>query len=216
MRNIYRANICRAACALAILSALPAPAGAATFVFEPGSGSVLPTETVMFDFNDPARDTLVTGTRFRFLTGTSGDGALPAAGDRSRYLSVLAGGEARIAFDAPVFGFSVDLGSLDSYNLLTLNFVGGGVQSFTGGQLVALPDGNQSAARTNGRFRFTADQGQQIAGVTFGSGGNSFEIDRLAAAPVPEPAMWAMMLGGFGLLGVIMRRRSRARQHRLA
>jgi hypothetical protein len=32
-----------------------------------------------------------------------------------------------------------------------------------------------------------------------------------AAAPVPEPAMWAMMIGGFGLLGAAARRRTRVR-----
>lgn len=33
-----------------------------------------------------------------------------------------------------------------------------------------------------------------------------------AAAPVPEPEVWALMLGGFGLAGSAMRRRNRSRQ----
>jgi hypothetical protein len=31
----------------------------------------------------------------------------------------------------------------------------------------------------------------------------------LVTAPVPEPATWAMMIGGFGLLGAAARRRRR-------
>ena len=35
-------------------------------------------------------------------------------------------------------------------------------------------------------------------------------LDNIALAEVPEPATWAMMLGGFGLLGAAARRRTRA------
>ena len=40
--------------------------------------------------------------------------------------------------------------------------------------------------------------------------GTSANIDNLVvnvAAAVPEPASWAMMVGGFGMLGAAMRRR---------
>ena len=194
---------------VALLATTAVSAEAATFVFEPGSGTILPSESVVYDFDDAADDALVTGSNFSFLTGTSGDGALPAAGDGSRYLSVLADGSASIAFAQPATGFSIDLGSIDSYNTLTLNFVGGGSQVFTGTQLVANPNGDQSSPNTNGRFRFTAGANEQIAGVTFASGGNSFEVDRLAVAAIPEPATWAMMIGGFGLIGVASRRSRR-------
>jgi hypothetical protein len=33
-----------------------------------------------------------------------------------------------------------------------------------------------------------------------------------AVAPIPEPATWAMMVGGFGLIGAASRRRSRANE----
>lgn len=192
----------------AILASTAASAHAATFVFEPGAGTILPSENVVYGFNDPAQDALVTGTNFRFLTGTSSFGAVPAAGDGSRYLSVLANGTASIAFAQPATGFSIDLGSIDAYNTLTLNFVGGGSQSFTGAQLVANPSGSQSSPNTNGRFRFTGAAGERIASITFASTGNSFEVDRLAVAgAIPEPATWAMMLGGFGLIGAASRRR---------
>lgn len=189
-----------------------AGANAATFVFLPGQGDVLASENVVFDFNNPANDSLVTGNNFRFLTGSSGEGALPAAGDGSRYLSVLGGGNATIAFGGNgATGFSLDIGSVDAVNVLTLNFVGGTTQVFTGSDLVANPNGNQQADATNGRFRFSLAAGDpRIASLTFASGANSFEVDRLAVAGIPEPATWAMMIGGFGVIGAAARRRSRA------
>lgn len=43
------------------------------------------------------------------------------------------------------------------------------------------------------------------------SGGpQSFSVDAKLGAGVPEPATWAMMIGGFGLIGGAMRRRTRA------
>ena len=40
--------------------------------------------------------------------------------------------------------------------------------------------------------------------------GNDFGLDTISVAAVPEPAQWALMFGGFGLLGGAMRRRRRA------
>jgi hypothetical protein len=46
------------------------------------------------------------------------------------------------------------------------------------------------------------------------AGGSSFGPNRLGVVTiggtpaVPEPATWAMMIGGFGLIGATMRRRS--------
>lgn len=186
-------------------------ASAATFTFSPGLGDVLPTETVLYSFNDPANDGVVTGSNFLFLTTSSSSGALPAAGDGSRYLSVLGGGTATIDFGGSgANGFSIDIGSVDSYNTLTLNFLDGTSQSFTGSQLVVNPNGNQSSPNTNGRFRFTASGNERITGITLTSTTNSFEVDRLAVAAVPEPATWAMMFGGFALIGFAARRRAKA------
>ena len=192
----------------AVALATAGAANAATFTFLPGQGTVLPTERVEFSFNNPADDGLVTGNNFLFLTGTSGQGALPEAGDQSRYLSVLGGGIANIDFGGSgANGFSIDIGSVDTYNTLTINFLGGGSQSFTGSQLVVNPDGNQTSPNTNGRFRFTASGNERFAGITLTSSQNSFEVDRLAVAAIPEPASWALMIGGFGLVGAASRRR---------
>ena len=186
-------------------------ANAATFTFLPGQGDILPAESVVYSFNDPADDGLVVGNDFVFLTGSSAQGALPAAGDQSRYLSVLGGGTANIAFGGSgANGFSLDIGSVDTYNTITLNFLGGGSQSFTGSQLVVNANGDQSNPNTNGRFRFFAEGNERIVGITLTSQQNSFEVDRLAIAAVPEPATWAMMIGGFAFVGAASRRRRTA------
>lgn len=58
----------------------------------------------------------------------------------------------------------------------------------------------------NGAIRFALDGMSASKGVTITIG--------LASAPpialVPEPATWAMMVGGFGLVGATMRRRRRS------
>ena len=41
-----------------------------------------------------------------------------------------------------------------------------------------------------------------------GTGTYTLTISNPAAAAVPEPATWAMMLAGFGMVGVGLRRRS--------
>lgn len=42
------------------------------------------------------------------------------------------------------------------------------------------------------------------------SGDNSALIDKVSIAAVPEPAMWGLMIGGFGLTGAAMRRGRKA------
>lgn len=67
-------------------------------------------------------------------------------------------------------------------------------------------------------FQFTgfkADPGQLVSRFTFVSTGGGIlntGIDNIYATPaggVPEPAAWAMMLSGFGLVGGAMRRRAK-------
>ena len=57
-----------------------------------------------------------------------------------------------------------------------------------------------------GLFRF----GDLPSGLTFSSASGVFLSDT-GPAGVPEPAAWAMMVGGFGLLGATMRRHHRGR-----
>ena len=48
--------------------------------------------------------------------------------------------------------------------------------------------------------------------IALGSNGSQFRINAFSPTPsVPEPATWAMMIGGFGLVGAAMRRRAAVR-----
>jgi hypothetical protein len=48
---------------------------------------------------------------------------------------------------------------------------------------------------------------QQAVNFNMSSTQNAFEIDDIAVAGVPEPTTWAMLLLGFGAIGIGMRRR---------
>ena len=50
-------------------------------------------------------------------------------------------------------------------------------------------------------------EGEQTLNVKGTSGGNASYAGTLAFAAIPEPATWAMMVGGFGIVGGAIRRR---------
>jgi len=74
---------------------------------------------------------------------------------------------------------------------------------------------NDVAISPSGFFGFRAVNGQSIASVSFTVNGDGIQdvrqirLDALGTVAIPEPATWAMMLGGFGLVGFTARRRSR-------
>lgn len=139
---------------------------------------------------------------------SDGNGAPPAnsvpAG--TAYLSVLGGGSATYTFATPVSAFQFDWGSIDSYNTLTVNYAGGSIDFVPGGNFPNAATGNQFVGGTNGLATVFGAPGELITSVTFASSANSFEVDNLAVRAVPEPATWAMMIGGFGAVGFGMRR----------
>ncbi|WP_310476248.1 PEPxxWA-CTERM sorting domain-containing protein [Sandarakinorhabdus sp.] len=106
-------------------------------------------------------------------------------------------------------------GSIDTYNFVDVLGAGGStIFSIAGG---ALPpsNGNQGQPATNRRVNFIAGAGEVITGLRLRSTGVAFEFDSFAASEVidpggggvPEPAAWAMLIAGFGLVGVSARRR---------
>lgn len=120
-------------------------------------------------------------------------------------------------------GFTFDLADGSTFNNAEFNLFGG---SATGVNFTLTDNAgdlfNFSNALGNGsnRFGFQAIAGQSIRNITFATVGGGIQDVRqvrvgMTATPVgpdavPEPATWAMMLGGFGILGGAMRRRNRA------
>ena len=139
------------------------------------------------------------------------------------------GGQARISGDldastnppndtVPLLGFSAAADGDMMFSFFELNFFGGDADSVT----VSVIDNNGDVfnfdnALGNGenRFGFQAIAGQSIRSFSFSTTGGGIDDVRqirlgVAAgpvAPIPEPAMWAMMIGGFGMVGGAMRRR---------
>ena len=100
------------------------------------------------------------------------------------------------------FGFY--MGSPDTYNHITFAFSGAnGTQSFTGDQLIAPGNGDQSIAEF---VNFNSASG--FTQITMTSDQAAFETDNYAFA-VPEPAS-IILLGTFvlGISSLIRRRRS--------
>jgi hypothetical protein len=146
---------------------------------------------------------------FVYDGSVGGASARPAYGSTGNFGTVLTGGSYTVNF-GPTDTFSFVLGSLDTYNTLTLIYEGGATQAYVGGQIIndlTFPSGDQISGETNGVVTYVTD-GPLLIGATFESSQNSFEFDNLATA-VPEPATWAMMLGGFGVVGAAARRRQR-------
>jgi hypothetical protein len=129
--------------------------------------------------------------------------------DGAYYETVLTGGSATLTSDVGLSSFSFYMGSPDDYNGLTITIMGqGGSIIETGSQIWGgAPDG--TGLQTLGyTITYTFSPGAAHT-IEFTSTGNSFEFDRLAGVTVPEPASWALMIGGFGLAGVTLRAKRR-------
>lgn len=120
-----------------------------------------------------------------------------------------------VTFSAPIsaFGFyGTDIG--DFGGQLTLTLLGSG-----GSKTLVVPNtigGDGSTSGSNLYFGFY-DTVNTYTSITFGnnSGGSDVfafddlsvgSISQVTPSPAPEPASWAMMVGGFGLVGGALRR----------
>ena len=196
---------------LAGAAALALSAGAHAVTVTSSPFDVAPTvgETLALDFNSntPPAGYSITGNNFGYYTNSIPNVAAAPFGDTTQYLAVLGGGSATISLPKALKSFSIYIGSVDFYNNVTLTLAGGGTQSFTGTTLPGGSDGSQTSGNTNRRYFFVADGNERITGLTLSSSTNSFEVDNLATGAVPEPASWALMIAGIGMVGVAQRRR---------
>ena len=202
------------AAATAAVAAMAASSANATvtFSFEGGVGTPSAGFAVINTFDTPDEQALVNcpggvGNCHFQSNNSDGDGASNpfSNGFGSPFLTVLTG-PASISF-GPTTAFQFDWGSLDFYNTLVIHGSTADVTVIPGTTFMNAANGDQLVAGTNGRFTVRGTAGETFTGITLTSSQRSFEIDNLAVASVPEPATWAMMIGGFGMAGAMLRRR---------
>lgn len=210
------------------LAALSVPGSAAVVIadvlasvadnpaLDPGFASLGQSLIYDFDGSDPAAGALAGDFAIATAPGTAGISAAPAGTPvGTNYLTVpIPGpsGSATLALGGEFRNLSFYWGSVDTYNTITLFQADGSSTSFTGSQIGfgVDPDGNQTSNDSNVRVNFSA-VGRGITSVRFDSTQFAFETDTFAGTAVPEPATWAMMVGGFGLMGFAARRKNATR-----
>ena len=146
-------------------------------------------------------------------SNTVGNGYSAPTNDSTNYLAIFQNGAQTIANTATGYNtLSLYWGSPDAFNTITfLDQTGASLGSITASSVAGLTSLTESAL-------VTLNASQNFYGVSLSSSSNSFELDNVkfssTTAAVPEPASWAMMIGGFGLVGFAMRRRhSRTAHH---
>jgi hypothetical protein len=206
---MFKARYLLAAC-LAV-APLGAAHAVATFTFLPDQFGAPDGYMLVNDFDTADAQSLVTTTGdVLFPTGNVPGRSTALPGNSTPYLSVGTGGAATIGFGSVVVrSFSFDFGTIDAFNELTINYSTGGSTTYTGSDILgSLPTGVTSGSI------IVAGNGSLISSLVLASARPAFEVDNLAVSSllpgaVPEPASWAMMVGGFGLLGSTMRNRRR-------
>jgi len=119
---------------------------------------------------------------------------------------------------AGIASISFIWGSVDQYNTLNvLDRLGNVIASFTGADAAVNPNGNQTDPITNplAKLTFSGTTQGNIGGLQLKSTQNAFETDNFSVAAVPEPAIWAMLLIGFGFIGASLRGKKRQERLRL-
>jgi PEP-CTERM motif-containing protein len=187
----------------AAIASLAAAAAQAAPIITNVSGDVTPAGFTVIDTFDAAAALGYTATLSNasdLRTVGASDAAQPPS-DPTDFIALETGDSFTLHSDAGFTAFSFYMGSPDSYNFLTVLGVTYGGSALMGTPLVAA-DGNQGVGRT-----VTYMLGQVTHDVTWSSTGVAFEFDDIAVAGVPEPASWALMIGGLGLAGAMLRRR---------
>lgn len=220
-------------------AAAPAYAQTPTVIFTPGVFSIpVGFQAAIFQnfeggpgnntaFNaaaDPQAVDSVSGAVLSQSGSIPGESVDPDGIPGNRYISIgdinpTASGTYTVTLPQTSQFFSFILGSLDTYNRVTLNFANGNSLALFGSQIIT---GSLVPPAANGTGPFNADGSSNVSGrvsydlglqsgitsVSFFSTQAALEIDDLASA-VPEPATWGMMMLGFGLIGSQLRSRRR-------
>jgi hypothetical protein len=194
----------------ALVGLLAAPllvsaASAVTFTSVAFDGPLAPGQTLRIDFDNPNAPgySIVGGALFQ---GSTPVVAAAPAGDATKYMALTNGKSATLTMPYGVGSMSVYIGSIDTYNHIEFFGSDGYYKKISGIDMTTAPNGSWTGPLANRRFYF--DFGTTpISKIVFSSTGNSFEFDSIATGTVPEPGTWAMLIAGFGLTGLAMRRR---------
>ena len=150
--------------------------------------------------------------------GGNSDGLWVSDGDNYTYGGDY--GNVLIRFDtdfgARITDFSLDvsslLGSSVAATLIFRDKDGAALASYI------LPEGTLSPSGNPGSYlNYAVSSTNGISGFDLiGFAQGNVSIDNVSVTAVPEPAAWAMMVGGFGMIGAAMRRRQRSTSVRFA
>ena len=209
----------------ALLAAVPAVAVTVTTSAGAPDPGIALGENLVVSFDAPSAlgiTNVTSGTVTTAAGSIGGVRAAPAGTPGGNvYQSIGTGGSS--IFDFSQFSNGLGLatasfywGSVDAYNFFdALNSDGDVVYSLSGTDLPQF-NGDQTAAITNRRVFFNFAPEDAVTALRLRSTGVAFEFDNIGAranmpsggigAAVPEPATWAMLIIGFGMVGAVMRR----------
>lgn len=209
-----------AAATVAVLSA--APAGAVTLV----SSSAVGPSTLTFYTLTGAEDLTNNAAPFAnggpllrgpfdaylFDEGTN-DGVQSLLLHYDRAGGVVSVGRAAGAFVLQLAANEIFLGAVDKAPGLLATDPSNGVlyqSSLTGAANIAATIARGTEAPDAYSFSFNSGLNQLTVTYNFTTDGIAQDQVRFGFATVPEPATWALMIGGFGLAGASLRRRRTA------
>lgn len=182
-------------------------------------GATVPTRTILGQTVTAGQSGILTGIELQFVTVAEGlqlrlyNGDPPANGGAfgGIYFSGTRSGLNGVSFDLSNYGYVVQPGQRFSFDLLfdigpnATTLIG--IGTFEGAVPPAPPPitnyvnyGGGTAFNYRDQILVAIPFARDIAFRTFVN---------TAASAVPEPATWAMMLVGFGMVGVTIRRTSR-------
>ncbi len=192
-----------------VIGALPTTANAA-LVGSMGGGSGPFLSLSSAGLNGGAVATLTGGTVYNSDRPFADMPAGTIFGNNFLAAGPLAGQPATLSFTSPISYLSFLWGSPDTYNRLTVNTNVSSYAFTATGLGFPVTDGNQSFSQY---VQFAASAGETITSVSFvnNPAADAFETANYSiTAAVPEPATWAMMLVGFGMVGAASRYRRRS------
>jgi hypothetical protein len=182
-----------------------------TFSTLPGAPDPGPAagQTIVVDFDNPNAPGYVFSAGINTAIGSLPGVYAAPAGDTTvfGYVSSAVTPNTTTLTTPKLDSISLYVGSIDTFNLLEVLDGSGNVLLSIPGSLLPPADGDQGASDTNRRVFIDRVSGAAIEGLRFTSTGVAFEFDDIATTAVPEPATWAMLIAGFGLVGFAARRR---------